>query len=267
MSADQVPGSGPFGLPPLVRADGTPARAIVVDDEAALAAAVALALAADGWETRVETRGRDALIAMRDFLPDVVVLDIMMPGLDGFETLARIRAVRPDMRVLFLTALDEASDRLRGLRAGGDDYLAKPFDLLELQARVRALGRSAAAIASPAPTLIRAGEVVLDPASRSVRTGAGLVDLTATEFELLLLFAHHLDRVLRRPQILEAVWGFDYGDESNLVEVYVGSLRRKLAGEPSARIETVRGVGYALRTATNVSAAQATETPETEAPR
>lgn len=237
----------PLGLPPIVRADGSAARALVVDDEQPLAAAVGGSLRADGWEVRVEHRGRSALIAVREFQPDVVVLDIMMPDIDGLDTLERIRAIRPEIRVLFLTALDGHDDRIAGLRAGGDDYLTKPFAIAELQARVRVLARTAAAIARPAESQLRVGDLAVDKAETTAELGGSPLELTPTEFELLLLLANNAGRVLRRAQILEAVWGYDFGAESNLVEVYVSSLRRKLAGSAVLNLETVRLVGYVLR--------------------
>jgi two-component system, OmpR family, response regulator len=239
----------PLGLPPIVRADGSPARALVVDDEQALAAAVGGSLRADGWEVRVEHRGRSALIAVREFQPDVVVLDIMMPDIDGLDTLERIRAIRPEIRVLFLTALDGHDDRIAGLHAGGDDYLTKPFAIAELQARVRVLARTSAAIARPAESQLRVGDLAVDKAEATAELGGSPLELTPTEFELLLLLANNAGRVLRRAQILEAVWGYDFGTESNLVEVYVSSLRRKLAGSSVLNLETVRLVGYVLRVA------------------
>lgn len=244
---DMTMTGGSLGLPPVRRADGTPARVLVVDDEVPLAGAVANSLRVDGWEVRVENRGRDALLAVREFQPDVVVLDIMMPGIDGLETLDRIRVIRPEVRVLFLTALDGHDDRIAGLRAGGDDYLTKPFAVPELQARVRVLARTAAAIAQPAASVLRVGDLALDKASVTASLDGEPLDLTATEFELLLLLANNAGRVLGRPQILEAVWGYDFGTDSNLVEVYVSSLRRKLAGSETVRLETVRAVGYVLR--------------------
>lgn len=239
--------SPPLGLPPLVRADGSPARALVVDDEQPLAAAVGGSLRADGWEVRVEHRGRHALVAVREFQPDVVVLDIMMPGIDGLETLDRIRAIRPGIRVLFLTALDGHDHRIAGLRAGGDDYLTKPFAVAELQARVRVLARTAAQIARPADTVLRVGDADIDRSGAAATLAGAPLDLTPTEFELLLLLANNAGRVLRRSQILETVWGYDFGAASNLVEVYVSSLRRKLSSSASLRLETVRRVGYVLR--------------------
>ncbi|MFE6995898.1 response regulator transcription factor [Microbacterium sp. NPDC057659] len=240
---------GSLGLPPVLRADGSPARVLVVDDEVPLAGAVANSLGVDGWEVRVENRGRDALLAVREFQPDVVVLDIMMPGIDGLETMDRIRAIRPEVRVLFLTALDGHDDRIAGLRAGGDDYLTKPFAVPELQARVRVLARTAAAIAQPAASVLHVGDLSFDKAAVTASLAGEPLDLTATEFELLLLLANNPGRVLRRSQILEAVWGYDFGTDSNLVEVYVSSLRRKLAASEAVRLETVRTVGYVLKVA------------------
>ncbi|MDR2999138.1 MAG: response regulator transcription factor [Microbacterium sp.] len=240
---------GSLGLPPVLRADGNPARVLVVDDEVPLAGAVAHSLSVDGWAVRTENRGRDALLAVREFQPDVVVLDIMMPGIDGLETLDRIRAIRPEVRVLFLTALDGHDDRIVGLRAGGDDYLTKPFAVPELQARVRVLARTAAAIAQPSASVLRVGDLAIDKAAITAALVDGPLDLTATEFELLLLLANNAGRVLRRPQILETVWGYDFGADSNLVEVYVSSLRRKLAASDAVRLETVRSVGYVLKVA------------------
>jgi len=244
-----VAASMPLGLPPIVRADGSPARALVVDDEQALAAAVGGSLHADGWEVRVEHRGRGALIAVREFQPDVVVLDIMMPDIDGLDTLERIRAIRPEIRVLFLTALDSHDDRIAGLRAGGDDYLTKPFAIAELQARVRVLARTAAAIGRPAEAQLRVGDLAMDKGQATAALAGSPLELTPTEFELLLLLANNAGRVLRRAQILEAVWGYDFGTESNLVEVYVSSLRRKLTASTVLNLETVRLVGYVLRVA------------------
>lgn len=249
-------GTGPLlGLPPIVRADGSPARALVVDDEQSLAAAVGGSLVADGWEVRIEHRGRSALIAVREFQPDVVVLDIMMPDIDGLDTLERIRAIRPEIRVLFLTALDGHDDRIAGLRAGGDDYLTKPFAIAELQARVRVLARSAVAIARPAESRLRVGDLAVDTGESTAELAGSPLELTPTEFELLLLLANNAGRVLRRAQILEAVWGYDFGTESNLVEVYVSSLRRKLAASTALNLETVRLVGYVLRVADGAGSA------------
>ncbi|WP_022882033.1 response regulator transcription factor [Gryllotalpicola ginsengisoli] len=236
-------------LPPLRRADGTPARALVVDDEVPLAEAVAFALTGDGWQVRVAHRGREVAQTVREWGPDVVVLDIMLPDLDGLEVLDRIRQVRDDVRVLFLTARDTQQDRIEGLTAGGDDYVTKPFDVPELLARARALVRTAPSMtdASGRGPLTVADLEIDEDARMATQAGVPL-QLTATEFEVLRFFARNAGKVLRREQLLTAVWGYDFGAESNLVEMYVSTLRRKLAADGAVVIQTVRGVGYALKT-------------------
>jgi two-component system OmpR family response regulator len=241
--------SHPLDLPPVRRADGTPARALVVDDEVALADAVALALRSDGWEVETAYRGREVPLTVRDWRPDVVVLDIMLPDLDGLAVLDRIRAISDEVRVLFLTAKDGQQDRITGLRAGGDDYVTKPFDIAELLARARALVRLAPSMTDAAPRAsLTAGEIVLDETERAASFRGRRLELTATEFEVLWCFARNAGRVLRREQLLTTVWGYDFGAESNLVEMYVSTLRRKLPDDCGASIQTVRGVGYILKT-------------------
>jgi two-component system, OmpR family, response regulator len=238
----------PLDLPPVRRADGSPARALVVDDEEALADAVAIALRSDGWDVELAYRGREVPLTVRDWRPDVVVLDIMLPDLDGLAVLDRIRAVSDEVRVLFLTAKDGQQDRITGLRAGGDDYLTKPFDIAELLARARALVRLAPAMTDAARrTALAAGELALDETERTVRFRDEPLELTATEFEVLRCFARNAGRVLRRDELLTTVWGYDFGAESNLVEMYVSTLRRKLPADCGVSIQTVRGVGYILK--------------------
>jgi len=238
----------PLDLPPLRRADGTPARALVVDDEEALADAVAIALRSDGWAVETMYRGRDVAHTVRDQRPDVVVLDIMLPDLDGFEVLDRIRAVSDETRVLFLTAKDSQQDRIDGLRAGGDDYVTKPFDIPELLARARALVRLAPSMTDATPnSILRVGAIELDEEQRRASCRGRDLELTATEFEVLRFFARNVGKALRREQLLTAVWGYDFGAESNLVEMYVSTLRRKLPEDGEAAIQTIRGVGYILK--------------------
>ncbi|MFC4243850.1 response regulator transcription factor [Gryllotalpicola reticulitermitis] len=238
----------PLDLPPLRRADGTPARALVVDDEEALADAVALALSSDGWDVETVYRGREVPHLVRDQRPDVVVLDIMLPDLDGLEVLDRIRAISDEVRVLFLTAKDSQQDRIDGLRAGGDDYVTKPFDIAELLARARALVRLAPTMTDASPrSTMTVGRLVIDEDARTVACDDAPLELTATEFEVLRVFARSLGKVLRRDQLLTTVWGYDFGAESNLVEMYVSTLRRKLPPDCGASIQTVRGVGYILK--------------------
>ncbi|GAA4161781.1 response regulator transcription factor [Gryllotalpicola daejeonensis] len=241
--------SHPLDLPPVRRADGTPPRALVVDDEVALADAVAIALRSDGWDVETAYRGREVPMTVRDWRPDVVVLDIMLPDLDGLAVLDRIRAVSDEVRVLFLTAKDGQNDRIAGLRAGGDDYVTKPFDIAELLARARALVRLAPTMTDAAPrTALTAGDIELDETERVATFHGAKLELTATEFEVLRCFARNAGRVLRRDQLLTTVWGYDFGAESNLVEMYVSTLRRKLPEDCGASIQTVRGVGYILKT-------------------
>ncbi|OIH94313.1 response regulator transcription factor [Curtobacterium sp. MCBA15_001] len=233
---------------PLQRTDGSPVRALVVDDEHALAEAVRLAFEADGWSVRAVHRGRDVLFAAREFQPDVIVLDVMLPDLDGFQVLDRLRAGRDDVRVLFLTARDASEDRLAGLTRGGDDYLTKPFGVAELLVRARILARTSARVAAAASG-IQVGDMVLDEDSRTVTRAGSPVDLTPTEFALLRYLARNANRVLSRENILTNVWGMDFGSSSNLVDMYVSYLRKKLDAGRTPLVQTVRGAGYVLRPA------------------
>jgi two-component system response regulator MprA len=221
-------------------------RVLVVDDDSRVAAAVRRALVYDGYEVDVAADGRAALVSARDVTPDLVVLDWMLPGLDGLEVCRLLRAADQDLPILMLTARDATPDRVDGLNAGADDYLVKPFAYEELLARVRALLRRRR------PTTSRASfvclDLVVDPTSREVRRGQRQIDLTAQEFNLLEHFLRHSRQVLTREQLLDQVWGLGAGATSNVVDVYVGYLRAKLeqAGEPRL-LHTVRGVGYVLR--------------------
>jgi len=230
----------------LQRTDGSPVRALVVDDEHALADAVRLAFEADGWSVHAVHRGRDVLFAARDFQPDVIVLDVMLPDIDGFQVLDRLRDARDDVRVLFLTARDSSEDRLAGLTRGGDDYLTKPFGVAELLVRARILARTSARVAST-PSGIVVGDMVLDEDARTVTRSGSPIELTPTEFELLRYLARNANRVLSREHILTNVWGMDFGSSSNLVDMYVSYLRKKLDVGRSPLVQTVRGAGYVLR--------------------
>ncbi len=230
------------------RLDGTPLRILVVDDEELLAEAVGLAFESDGWDVRTLNRGRDVLFTARDFTPDVIVLDIMMPDLDGYEVLERVRNDREETRVLFLTAKDSQDDRLTGLRAGGDDYVTKPFSVDELIARARTLARTSTGVTvDPSEARLTLGGLELDEATRETFRDGASIDLTATEFDLLRYFVRNPRRVLSREQILADVWGFDFGSTSNVVEMYVSYLRRKVDAGRDPMIHTVRGAGYILK--------------------
>jgi two-component system response regulator MprA len=218
-------------------------RILVVDDEPAVRESLGRALRLDGYEVELASDGREGLRKARAGAPDAIVLDVLMPSIDGIQVCRELRAGGDGVPVLMLTARDGVSDRVAGLDAGADDYLVKPFALEELQARLRALLRRTA----PGGLLEFEG-LSLDTRTRDVHRGERRVELTRTEFELLRLFLEHPRQVLTRSQIFERVWGYDFGHASNSLEVYVGYLRRKLeaGGEPRL-IHTVRGVGYSLR--------------------
>jgi two-component system response regulator MprA len=219
-------------------------RILVADDEPAVRAALERALGLDGYEVGTAEDGEQALAAVRRERPELLVLDILMPGLDGVAVCRRLRRDGDRTPVLMLTARDAVSDRVAGLDAGADDYLVKPFALEELLARVRALLRRT--VNGDPHGVLRFGDVSLDPSTRQVLRGDREIELTRTEFLLLELFLPRL--VLPRSLIFERVWGYDFGPTSNSLEVYIGYLRRKLesGGEPRV-LQTVRGVGYGLR--------------------
>ncbi|WP_175957517.1 response regulator transcription factor [Schaalia sp. Marseille-Q2122] len=232
-----------------VRADGSPARILVVDDEKALSDLLAQALRYHGWELATANNGWEALDRARDYQPDAVILDIQMPGLDGFETLARLRKAQPRLPVLFLTARDAVEDRVSGLRAGADDYVTKPFDLNEVAARVDALLRRSGMSEALVDALLQVGDLTLDENSYEVRRGGELITLTNTEFEVLRYFMENPNVVLSKSQILDRVWSYDFGGQSNVVELYVSYLRKKIDKGRAPMIHTVRGAGYILRPA------------------
>ncbi|MFG3347282.1 response regulator transcription factor [Streptomyces sp. NPDC048018] len=228
-------------------------RILIVDDEPAVREALRRSLAFEGYGTEDAVDGLDALARMESYRPDLVVLDVQMPRMDGLTAARRIRAAGSTVPILMLTARDTVGDRVTGLDAGADDYLVKPFELDELFARIRALLRRSSYSASAAPAAAE-GEVLsfedlrMDLATREVTRGGRPVELTRTEFTLLEMFLAHPRQVLTREQILKAVWGFDFEPSSNSLDVYVMYLRRKTeaGGEPRL-VHTVRGVGYVLR--------------------
>ncbi|MEP6481365.1 MAG: response regulator transcription factor [Rhodoglobus sp.] len=234
--------------PRLTRADGSPIRAVVVDDEDSLTDLLSMALRYEGWDVRLAADGQHALTTIREFRPDVVVLDIMLPDIDGISVLSRLRADGIQVPILFLTAKDSVDDRIAGLTVGGDDYVTKPFSLEELVARLRALiRRSNLAVAAGEDSRIEVGDLLLDEDSYEVRRAGQLVELTATEFELLRYLMRNPRRVLSKAQILDRVWSYDFGGRSSVVEIYISYLRKKIDSLGAPMIHTVRGFGYVLK--------------------
>ena len=220
-------------------------KILVVADERAVREALRRALELEGYEIELADGGQAALERIANAEPDAVILDVLMPGVDGIEVCRQLRMAGNDLPVLMLTARDAVANRVEGLDAGADDYLTKPFALDELLARLRALLRRTGA---PPGDTLRFADLELDPATRDVRRGGDAIELTRTEFSLLELFLLNPRQVLTRSMIFERVWGYDFGFASNSLDVYIGYLRRKTeAGGKPRLIQTVRGVGYALR--------------------
>ncbi|TNC47549.1 response regulator transcription factor [Mumia zhuanghuii] len=222
-------------------------RLLVVDDDASILDLLASSLRFAGFEVVTAADGRSALdLATADPTIDLIVLDVMMPGLDGFEVVSRLRRENRDVPVIFLTARDSAADRVNGLTAGGDDYLVKPFSLDELVARVHAVLRRTRRSRDD-QTVLRFADLEMDTDSHEVRKGGELVELSPTEFKLLRYFLLNSGRVLSKQQILDHVWNYDFGGDGNVVETYVSYLRRKIDTSEPRLLHTVRGVGYVLR--------------------
>ena len=235
----------------MTEADRIP-RVLVVDDEPNIRELVQVALKFHGCQVTTAASGADALRQVDMVRPDLIVLDVMLPDLDGFEVCRRLRAAGNEVPVIFLTARDTSSDTVTGLAIGGDDYVTKPFSVEALVARVRAVLRRASRSAQAeqgngAADVLRAGDLELDEERWTVHRSGIPVELSPTEFRLLAYLIRHQGRVLTRAQLLENVWGWDYSGESQIVETYVSYLRRKLDPLGSPLIRTQRGVGYSLR--------------------
>ena len=226
----------------------TPARILVVDDEKSITDLVAMALRYEGLEVEVAFTGRDALDLVASFRPNLLVLDVMLPDLSGFEVLERIGRDLAGQRVpvLFLTARDTLDDKLRGFTLGGDDYMTKPFSIEELIVRVRAILRRVHG-AEPDESRLEVGDLRLDEDSHEVFRGSTPIELTPTEFKLLHYLMLNAGRVVSKSQILDRVWQYDFDGNANVVEIYISYLRRKIDAEGPRLIHTVRGVGYSLR--------------------
>lgn len=226
-------------------------RILVVDDDRAVRESLRRSLQFNGYQVELAADGQQALDWLVDQRPDAMVLDVMMPRVDGLEVARRLRSTGDDLPILVLTAREAVSDRVAGLDAGADDYLPKPFALEELLARLRALLRRTSppdVETSGVPEVLRFSDLELDPGTREVRRAERPISLTRTEFALLELLMAHPKQVLTRSRLLEDVWGYDFPTSGNALEVYIGYLRRKTEAEGEPRlIHTVRGVGYVLR--------------------
>ncbi len=239
----------PSQAPLLTRADGSPLRVLVVDDEANIAELLRMALRYEGWDVDTALTGAKAVASARANRPDAVVLDMMLPDFNGMEVLAKLRAQHPDVPVLFLTAKDSVEDRIAGLTAGGDDYVTKPFSLEEVVARLRGLMRRTGASDAAMENLLTVGDLVMDEDAHEVRRGGEDIALTATEFELLRYLMRNPKRVLSKAQILDRVWNYDFGGQANVVELYISYLRKKVDAGREPMIHTMRGAGYVLKPA------------------
>lgn len=225
------------------------AKLLVVEDDASIGSMLRRGLSFEGYNVTLVTTGPDALDLLRVESPDLIILDVMLPGMDGIEVCRRVRAAGLDLPILMLTARDEVTDRVAGLDAGADDYVVKPFAYEELVARLRALlRRSEPRSAEATDTTLQFADLTLDTGTRFAYRGERRIDLTTREFDLLLLFMHNPNQVLGRDLIMERVWGDDFPGESNVLEVYISTLRRHLEAEGEPRLlQTIRGAGYALR--------------------
>ena len=243
---------GRQGAAPILDRVGAAARILVVDDEQSITDFIALGLRHEGYEVRTAPDGRAALRAVDEFRPHLVVLDLMMPRVDGWQLCREISGER-SRGIIILSARDETADRVQGLELGADDYLVKPFEFTELLARIRAVLRRR----SPdLARVISAGDLSIDTATREVRVADTLIDLSVREYDLLLFLASNAGQVLPRQRILDEVWGYNFFGDENNVEVYIRYLRQKLGDNEHDRIQTVRGVGYRLRSLSGSTAAE-----------
>ena len=231
------------------RTDGSPVNILVVDDEDVLAEMVSMALRYEGWAVNTAADGAAAIAAARDVRPDAVVLDVMLPDMSGLDVLRKLRADNPHLPVLLLTAKDALEDRIAGLTAGGDDYVTKPFSIEEVVLRLRSLLRRTGVSVEGNSSQIVVGDLILDEDSHEVTRAGELIGLTSTEFELLRYLMRNPKRVLSKAQILDRVWSYDFGGRSNIVELYISYLRKKIDSGREPMIHTLRGAGYVLKPA------------------
>ncbi|RDH79667.1 DNA-binding response regulator [Mycolicibacterium moriokaense] len=232
----------------MTHSDGRPIQVLVVDDEPSVAELVSMVLRYEGWEVATATDGKGAIATAAGERPDVVVLDIMLPDMSGLDVLEELHRTRPELPVLLLTAKDTVEDRIAGLAAGGDDYLTKPFSVEEMVLRLRSLvRRSGGGVLDGRGTQLVLGDLVLDEDSHEVVRGGDEIQLTATEYEVLRVLMRNPRRVLTKAQILHKVWDYDFDGRSNVVELYISYLRKKIDANRLPMIHTVRGAGYVIK--------------------
>jgi two-component system OmpR family response regulator len=221
-------------------------RILVVDDEPNILDVISMALRFQGFRVETAANGREALAAVRSFQPHLMLLDIMLPDMEGFEVARRLGAERAGIPIVFLTARDTTEDKVRGLTMGGDDYVTKPFSLEELVARIRAILRRAG-LSEEVTSRLAFDDLELDDDTREVSRGGRHIDLTDTEYRLLRYLMSNPRRVLTRAQLLDHVWSYDFGGDARVLETYISYLRKKVDADGPPLIHTVRGVGYSLR--------------------
>ena len=235
-------------LPRLEHPDGTPVSVLVVEDEPTIADLIRVPLQMIGWRAVAVGDGLEAVRAARETRPDVLVLDRMLPGLDGVEVLTRIRAFAPEIPALMLTAMDASSDRIQGLAAGADDYVTKPFTIEEVLLRLHRLVQRTGITAQDTTELV-VGDLVMNLDTHEVTRAGDVIPLTATQYQLLQYLMENPQRVLSKAQILDAVWSYDFGGQANIVELYISYLRKRIDAGRDPMIHTVRGAGYVLKPA------------------
>lgn len=232
------------------KADGSPVCVLIVEDDPLLNELLSMAMRAEGWQVLSATNGFEALALAREAAPDVAIMDIMIPGIDGVEVVRRLRSHGNSVPVLFLSAKDELADKLAGLSVGGDDYVTKPFSLEEVILRLRGLLRRSVDVKVPRQDdTLTVGDLTLNPNTHEVLRGNSPIELTATEFSLLEYLMENPKHVLSKAQILDRVWNYDFDGNANVVEIYVSYLRKKLDALGAPMIHTLRGVGYTIRAA------------------
>jgi two-component system OmpR family response regulator len=228
------------------QAPAEPVRILVVDDEPNIVDVISMALRFEGFDVEAAASGADAIAAVGARQPQLIVLDVMLPDIDGFEVARRLASAHLDVPIIFLTARDSTDDKVHGLTVGGDDYVTKPFSLEELVARIRTILRRTG-ISEDVGSKLLFGDLELDEDAHEVSRGGRLIELTATEYRLLRYLMLNPRRVLTRSQLLDHVWNYDFGGDARVLETYISYLRKKVDVEKPALIHTVRGVGYALR--------------------